>query len=103
MNTTTAATIEPNPEDLLTLEKGTVRNRTAQFVREGDREIVRLDAHPGVGLAWGHDVAFETGTIAFEVRGKNESQRSFVGAAFFEGEESGGDFAALTLRSGRQE
>jgi hypothetical protein len=72
----------PDPRELLVPGRGTVHNRTAQLVREGARDVVRLDARSGHGLAWWHDLTFETGTIAFEVRGKNELQRSFVGVAF---------------------
>ena len=79
---TTPRVVTPDPRDLLTPGKGTVLNRTSQLVREGTREVVRLDARPGQGLAWWHGVAFEGGTITFEVRGKDELQRSFVGVAF---------------------
>jgi hypothetical protein len=79
---TTTHVITPDPRDLLVPQKGTVHNRAAQLVREGDREVVRLDARPEHGLAWWHEVVFETGMIAFELRGKNELQRSLVGVAF---------------------
>jgi hypothetical protein len=79
---TTAEAITPDPKDLLVPGKGTVHNRAAQIVREEERELVRLDAREGDGLAWWHGVEFDTGTIAFEVRGKNVLQRSFVGVAF---------------------
>ncbi len=79
---TTTHVIRPDPRDLLVPGKGTVHNREAQVVREGGRDIVRLDARPEHGLAWWHDVPFESGTIAFQVRGKNEPQRSFLGVAF---------------------
>jgi hypothetical protein len=74
--------VTPAPRELLVPEKGTVHNRTAQLVREGEREVVRLDARPGHGIAWWHDIEFDTGTIDLEVHGKNELQRSFVGVAF---------------------
>ncbi len=37
---------------------------------------------PDRATGWPCGTGFETGTIAFEVRGKNELQRSFVGVAF---------------------
>jgi hypothetical protein len=77
-----AQVVRPDPQELLVPAKGTVHNRAAQLVREGERDIVRLDARPGHGLAWWHGIDFDTGTIAFEVHGKNELQRSFVGVAF---------------------
>lgn len=78
----TTHTITPDPRDLLVAGKGTTHNRAAQLVREGEREVVRLDARPGDGLVWWRGVEFDTGTIAFEVRGKNVLQQSFVGVAF---------------------
>jgi hypothetical protein len=74
--------VTPDPRDLLVPGKGIVRNRTAQLVREGEREVVRLDARQDDGFACWEGVEFDTGTIAFEVRGKNLLQRSFVGVAF---------------------
>jgi hypothetical protein len=96
---TSAHVITPEPRDLLVPGKGTVHNRTAQLVREAGREFVRLDARPGDGLAWWHGLAFDTGTIALEVRGKNELQRSFVGVAFH-GVQEGDDlsFEAVYFR-----
>jgi hypothetical protein len=96
---TTPCVVTPDPRDLLVPGKGTVLHRTAQLVREGTREVVRLDARPGQGLAWWHGAAFETGTIAFEVRGKNEFQRSFVGVAFHGAREGDAlSFEAVYLR-----
>jgi hypothetical protein len=98
---TNAATITPDPKDLLLEGRGTVHNRSARLVREGERDVVRLDARPGDGLAWWHDVAFDTGTIAFEVRGKNQLQRSFVGVAFHgaqEGQAADASYEAVYFR-----
>ena len=78
----TPQVVTPDPRGLLVPGTGSVRNRAVQIVREGEREVVRLDARPDDGLAWWHGVEFDTGTIAFEVRGKNVLQRSFVGVAF---------------------
>jgi hypothetical protein len=82
MTTTAPQVVTPDPRQLLVPGRATVHNRTLQLVREGERDVVRLDARPGHGLACWRDVAFDTGTIAFELRGKNEFQRSFVGVAF---------------------
>lgn len=79
---TTSRVVTPDPRELLVPEMGTIYNRVAQLVSEGGREIVRLNTRRGNGLAWWHDVTFDTGTIAFDVRGKNVLQRSFVGVAF---------------------
>ena len=80
--TSATQVITPDPHQLLVPGKGTVHNRAVQVKRESEREVVRFDARPQHGLAWWHDVAFDTGTIAFRVRGRNELQRSFVGIAF---------------------
>ena len=80
--TTPGRLVTPDLRDLLVPGKGTMYNRAPQLAREGHREVVRFDAREGPGLAWWHDVAFDTGTIAFEVRGKNVPQHSFVGVAF---------------------
>ena len=80
MTTTQIGT--PDPRELLVPGTGAMHNRAVQLMREGHREFVRFDAREGQGLAWWDKVGFDTGTIAFEVRGKNEPQRSFVGVAF---------------------
>jgi hypothetical protein len=87
---TTSQVVTPDPRELLVAETGTVHNRAARLVREGGREVVRLDAQEGDGLAWWHDVTVDTGTIACEVRGKNVLQRSFVGVAFHGAREGDG-------------
>ena len=86
----TGQAVRPDPRDLLVPEKGTLHNRMAQVVHESEREVVRFDARPGMGLAWWRGLAFETGTITFRVRGRNELQRSFVGVAFH-GQQRGGE------------
>ena len=91
--------ITPDPHHLLVPGKGTVHNRTVQVKREGEREVVRFDARPQHGFAWWHDVAFGTGTIDFQVRGKNEPQRSFLGIAFH-GVHDGGEPDDLSYGDG---
>ena len=79
---TTTLRIAPDPHHLLVPGKGTIHNRAVQVTREGQRDVVRFDARPQHGFAWWHDVPFDTGTIDFQLRGKNEPQRSFLGIAF---------------------
>lgn len=43
---------------------------------------VHLNAKPGAGIAWIKDSDFATGTIEFDVKGKDKLQESFVGIAF---------------------
>ncbi|MEO5823420.1 MAG: hypothetical protein ABIT71_23195 [Vicinamibacteraceae bacterium] len=59
-----------------------IHNRTLSTVTDGGRQVFRLDARDGDGVAWWPDVAFATGTIALDIRGRNVSQSSFVGIAF---------------------
>jgi len=46
------------------------------------KAIVHLDGKPGNGIAWINGVTFKTGTIEFDIKGKNVLQQSFVGIAF---------------------
>jgi hypothetical protein len=59
-----------------------VHNRALSTLAEGGRQVFRLDARDGDGVAWWPDVAFSTGTIELDVRGRNVPQGSFVGVAF---------------------
>ncbi len=59
-----------------------VHNRTLATVTDGGRQVFRLDARDGDGVAWWPDVAFTTGTIELDIRGRNVPQASFVGVAF---------------------
>src|SRR5688500_14031815 len=59
-----------------------VHNRTLSTVTEGGRQIFRLDARDGDGVAWWPDIPFAAGTIALDIRGRDVAQGSFVGVAF---------------------
>jgi hypothetical protein len=48
----------------------------------GGKAFVHLDSKPGDGIAWIKDLTFKTGTIEFEIKGKNVLQQSFVGIVF---------------------
>ena len=72
--TTTSAAQMPAPPR--------VHNRTLSAVTEGERQVFRLDARDGDGVAWWPDVPFTTGTIALDIRGRDVAQGSFVGVAF---------------------
>ena len=74
--------IEP---DLSRLAQGKglqVFNRSVSALSDGARKGLRLSEHPGDGVAYLEGVEFATGTIAFDVRGKDVQQQSFVGIAF---------------------
>ncbi|GAB3900775.1 hypothetical protein GCM10028803_24270 [Larkinella knui] len=58
-------------------------NRALKVLPEGDRPGVRLEERDAdAGVAWLENVAFQQGTIALAMRGKDVLQRSFVGVAF---------------------
>ena len=59
-----------------------VHNRALSTVADGGRQVFRLDARPGDGVAWWPETAFTTGTIELDIRGRNVPQGSFVGVAF---------------------
>jgi hypothetical protein len=74
--------IEP---DLTRLAEGPglhVFNRSVSALSDGARKGLRLSEHPGDGIAYVEGVEFATGTIEFDVRGKDVQQQSFVGIAF---------------------
>ncbi len=67
----------------LVKEKGIdVYNREMTLIEEKGYAGIRLSPDLGEGVAWIKGVDFSNGTIEFDVRGKNEKQRSFVGFAF---------------------
>jgi len=59
-----------------------IHNRTLTTVTESGRQVFRLDARAGDGVAWWPATAFTTGTIELDVRGRDVPQASFVGVAF---------------------
>jgi hypothetical protein len=56
--------------------------REATRLVDGDRHGVRLSEAPGEAVAFLPGIELATGTIEFDVRGKDLAQRSFVGVAF---------------------
>lgn len=59
-----------------------VFNRDLAHVQEGDKLVFRLNEKEGIGIVWHNNVQFEEGTIEFDVKGRDISQKSFVGIAF---------------------
>ena len=57
-------------------------NRAAQFVEEGTRRVVRVDARPNDGVIWVEGSDLKEGSILLELRGTNAPQQSFLGVAF---------------------
>lgn len=57
-------------------------NRHITIRDSANKKIVHLDAKDGIGIAWINKLNFATGTIEFDVKGKDVLQQSFVGIAF---------------------
>jgi len=57
-------------------------NRHISIGKSDGKNVMHLDAAKGVGVAWLKNIEFSSGTIEFDVRGKNVMQQSFVGFAF---------------------
>ncbi|MFT3704548.1 MAG: hypothetical protein QM802_19435 [Agriterribacter sp.] len=74
-----AQTIHP---DLTSAGNFVAVNRQVIISTKDDKNIVQLNSQPNDGIAWVKNVSFSTGTIAFDVKGKNVLQESFVGIAF---------------------
>lgn len=66
----------------------TVENRQIEAVTENGRQAIKMSEAPGDGLAILNDVTFSSGTIEFDVKGRNVMQESFVGIAFLVQERS---------------
>jgi hypothetical protein len=91
-----AAAIAPDLAGLA--RSGALRfgGRTVTELVDGARRGVHISAAPGEGGAWVEGVAFETGTIELELRGKDVLQQSFLGIAFAGTNDS--TFEAIYLR-----
>jgi len=59
-----------------------IHNRSAKIIVGGSDTYVSFDAQQNDGLATFQNLDFENGIIEFDVRGKNNPGRSFVGVAF---------------------
>ena len=58
-------------------------NREATVSKDAKgNAVVHLDAKPGAGVVWITNLTFTTGTIEFDIKGKDKLQESFVGIAF---------------------
>ena len=68
--------------DFQNLSRVTVENRKAETVAENGRQVIKLSEAEGDGLAILNDIEFSSGTIEFDVKGRNVLQASFVGVAF---------------------
>lgn len=57
-------------------------NREVSVTDQQGKKVFHLGAGPKQGVAWLSEVNFSTGTIEFDVKGKDVLQQSFVGIAF---------------------
>ncbi len=73
-----------------------VFNRELSLINEESHKGIRLSKDLGEGVAWLKNFEFSEGTIAFDVRGEDIKQHSFVGLAFY-GKDSD-TFDAIYLR-----
>lgn len=73
-----------------------VFNRDITLIHEKGFAGIQLNPAYGEGVAWIKGLDFENGIIEFDVRGKNEKQRSFVGIAFHSNNDT--TFDAIYLR-----
>jgi 3-keto-disaccharide hydrolase len=81
-----ARSAEPASVDTMTLSPMPPRilptRNVSAFTENNGWNVLRLDEQSGDGLAWWPDTNFANGTIEFDVRGKDQIQRSFLGIAF---------------------
>jgi hypothetical protein len=79
---TACALALPSPGLAQTGAPPQVHNRTLSAVADGGRQVYRLDAREGDGVAWWPDASFRTGVIELDIRGRDVQGESFVGVAF---------------------
>jgi hypothetical protein len=72
--------IKPDLSRVVT-DDWTVVNRRVAVAEEEGVAVVTLDSRPGSGVAWLEGVEFGDGTIELRMRGRNVTQRSFLGVA----------------------
>lgn len=59
-----------------------VSGRKVTVVTDEKHKAVQFDEAAGQGFAWVEGLEFENGVIEFDVKGKDEAGKSFVGVAF---------------------
>ncbi len=67
--------------DISAMSNFKVNNRHISIDISGGKDVVHLDAANGAGVAWINNTNFSTGTVQFDVKGKDVMQQSFVGIA----------------------
>jgi hypothetical protein len=74
--------LTPDLRSLMDRKQIEAVNRNISLIQEGSRVGVHLDEKEGDGLAWLKNILFSSGTIEFDVKGKDVQGQSFVGLAF---------------------
>lgn len=74
--------IQPDLTKISDAKTWKIAGRKVTAVSYGNRKAVQFDEAAGQGFAWLEGVEFENGVIEFDVKGKDELQKSFVGLAF---------------------
>lgn len=68
---------------LLQMEKLESNNREFSILKDDKgKNYIQVKGQSNAGVVWVKDILFESGTIEFDVRGKDVLQESFVGIAF---------------------
>lgn len=69
--------------DLTKVSNFSSSNREFVLKKDQDKgQIIQVKSAEGPGVVWLEDVSFSTGTLEFDVKGKDVMQQSFVGLAF---------------------
>lgn len=69
--------------DLTKVSNFSSSNRKFDLIKDQDKgQIILVKSAEGPGAVWLEDVNFSTGTVEFDVKGKDVMQQSFVGMAF---------------------
>jgi hypothetical protein len=75
--------ITPDLTNLIKDKKITVFNRHVSMLNDPkNKNGIHVDEKEGDGVVWLNDINFSSGTIEFDVKGRNAMQQSFVGLAF---------------------
>jgi hypothetical protein len=74
--------IQPDLSKIADGKTWKVSGHKAAFLKEDGKKVIQFDQVSGEGIAWLEGVEFTNGVIEFDVKGKDEFQKSFVGVAF---------------------
>ncbi len=75
-------TLTPNLADIPSERGWKLINRAASLIDKGGTQAIHLEGKDGTGFVRLENFTLADGTIAFDARGKNVVQQSFLGLAF---------------------